>query len=144
MKHNHFRLFAILIGLAACAGCAYGVWHFWKMPAEGHWTVGAFSPPLAQASDRLEVLLAAEPILKLAEQQAVVLKQKTSETPVTAEMLTVRLNNYDRVRFAKVPVMLGLAAGAGAGLVLLLIGLFTPLIKALKPPEIVEMHLLEE
>lgn len=143
MKHNHFRLFAILIGLAACAGCAYGVWHFWKMPAEGHWTVGAFSPPLAQASDRLEVLLAGEPILKLAEQQAVVLKQKTSETPVTAEMLTVRLNNFDRDRFAKVPLMLGLAAGAGGGLVLLLVGLFAPLIKALKPPDIVDLHLEE-
>lgn len=143
MKHNHFRLFAILIGLAACAACCYGVYYYWKMPAEGHWTVGAYSPPLATASDRLEVLLAAEPLLKSVEQQAVVLKQKGAETPVTADMLTVRLNNYDRDRLAKLPRMLGLAAGAGGAFVLFLIGLFVPLIKALKPPDIVDLHLEE-
>ena len=143
MKHNHFRLFAILIGLAACAGCAFGVYYYSKMPAEGHWTVGSFSPPLEKASDRLEVLLAAEPLLKLVERQEVVLKQKGAETPVTADLLAVRLNNYDRDRLAKLPLMLGLAAGAGGAFVLFLIGLFVPLIKALKPPDIVDLHLEE-
>ena len=143
MKHNHFRLFAILIGLLVCGGAGYGIFYFWNLPAEGHWTVGAFSPPLAQASDRLEVIVAGEPILKLVEGQALVLKQKGAETPVAAEALAVRLNNYDRDRLALVPRLLALAAVAGAGLVLFLVGLFTPLIAALKPPDIVDLHLEE-
>lgn len=143
MKHNHFRLFAILIGLLACGGACYGIYYFWNLPAEGHWTAGAFSPPLSQASDRLEVILAGEPILKLVEAQALVLKTKGAETPVAADALAVRINNYDRDRFAKVPLMLGLAAVAGCAFAFFLVGLFTPLIAALKPPDIVDLHLEE-
>ncbi len=143
MKHNHFRLFAILIGLLACAGASYGVYHFWTLPAEGHWTADAFSPPVAKAADRVELLYAGEPFLKLVEAQTVVLKEKTAEAPLVADKLLARLNTYDRDRFAQVPLMLGLAAVAGGGLVLLLVGLFVPLIKALKPPEIVDLHLEE-
>ena len=143
MKHNHFRLFAILIGLLACGGACYGIWYFWNLPPEGHWTVGAFSPPLAQASDRLEVILAGEPILKVVEAQALVLKKKGAETPVAAENLAVRINNYDQDRLALVPRLLALAAVAGAAFALFLVGLFTPLIAALKPPDIVDLHLEE-
>ena len=143
MKHNHFRLFAILIGLLACAGASYGVYHFWKMPAEGHWTADAFSPPLSKAADRVEVLYAGEPFLKLVESQAVVLKEKAAEAPLVADKLLARLNNYDQVRLSKLPLLLGLAAAAGGGFVLFLIGLFVPLIKALKPPDIVDLHLEE-
>lgn len=143
MKHNHFRLFAILLGLLVCGGACYGVAHFWTLPAEGHWTQEAFSPPLAQVSDRVEVFVSGEPILKLVEAQRLVVKEKEAETAVAAEKLVARVNNYERDRLARLPMMLGLAAGAGAGLVLFLIGLFTPLIKALKPPEIVDLHLEE-
>lgn len=143
MKHNHFRLFAILIGLLACAGASYGVYHFWQVPAEGHWTADAFSPPLAKAADRVEILYAGEPFLKVVESQAVILKEKTTEAPLVADKLLARLNNYDQARLAKVPLLLGLAAAAGGGFVLFLVGLFAPLIKALKPPDIVDLHLEE-
>ncbi len=143
MKHNHFRLFAILIGLLVCGGACYGAFYLWNMPPEGHWTKGAFSPPLSQAADRVEVILEGEPILKLVEGEALVLKRKGAETPVAADKLAVRLNNYERDRLAQVPLMLGLAAVAGAAFALFLVGLFTPLIAALKPPDIVDLHLEE-
>jgi hypothetical protein len=141
VKHNHFRLFAILFGLLVCAGACYGVLHFWKVPTEGHWTPAAFSPPLAQVSDRVEIFVFGEPILKVVEGQNLVIKRKGAETPVTAGDLVASVNNFDRVRFEKVQVMLGLAAVAGGAFVLFLVGLFTPLIKALKPPDIVDLHL---
>jgi len=141
VKHNHFRSFAILFGLLLCAGACYGVYHFWQVPAEGHWTPEAFAPPLAQVSDRVKVSIGGDPILKLVEEQRLVVKEKEAETPVAADKLVASVNNYDQARFAKVPLMLGLAAVAGAGFVLFLVGLFVPLIKALKPPEIVDLHL---
>jgi membrane-associated protease RseP (regulator of RpoE activity) len=144
VKHNHFRLFAILFGLLVCAAACYGVFYLWNVPAEGHWTPAAFAPPLAQVSDRVEVFVFGEPILKAVEAQNLVLKRKGAETPVAAGDIVASVNNYDRDRFTQVRTMLALAAVAGGAFVLLLVGLFTPLIKALKPPDIVDLHLLEE
>ena len=53
MKRNHFRSFAILIGLLACGGACYGLLNPWQQPADAYWTATAFSPPLATASDRV-------------------------------------------------------------------------------------------
>ena len=141
MKRNHFRSFAILIGLLACAGACYAFMHVWEQPADAYWTATAFSPPLASVSDRVELYVADEPLLKAVGEERLVLKKKTTEAPVVAADLVARVNNYDKVRLARIPTMLGLAAAAGGGFVLFLIGLFAPLISALVPPTIVDLHL---
>jgi len=141
VKRNHFRSFAILVGLLLCAGACYGVLRLWEQPADAYWTAAAVSPTLTTVSDRVEVFVANEPILKAAGEGRLVLKQKTAEVPVAADNLVARVNNYDRARLARIPTLLGLAAAAGAGLVLFLIGLFAPLIGALVPPEIIDLHL---
>ena len=141
MKRNHFRSFAILVGLLACAGACYGLLHVWEQPADAYWTVTAFSPPLASVSDRVELFVSDEPLLKAVTEERLVLKKKTTEAPVAAADLVARMNTYDRVRLARIPTMLGLAAAAGGGLVLFLIGLFAPLIRELVPPTIVDLHL---
>jgi hypothetical protein len=74
-------------------------------------------------------------------EERLILKKKTSEAPVAAGDLVARVNNYDKVRLARIPTMLGLAAAAGGGLVLFFIGLFAPLIRELVPPRIVDLHL---
>ena len=89
------------------------------------------------------VYVAGEPILKAIEAQKVVLKRKDGEAPLAASEIVASLNERDRVRLTKVPLMLGLAALSGGAFVLFLIGLFTPLISALKPPMIVDLHLEE-
>lgn len=143
MKQNHFRLFAILIGLLVCAGAGYGVYHFSQVPADGHFVDPAFAPPLAESAGRVVVYVAGEPILKAIEEQKVVLKRKDGDAPLAATEIVASLNERDGARLAKVPLMLGLAALAGGAFVLFLIGLFTPLISALKPPMIVDLHLEE-
>lgn len=141
MKRNHFRSFAILVGLLLCGGACYGGLQLWEQPSDANWTATAVSPTLAAVSDRVEVFVANEPILKAAEEGRLVLKQKTTDVPVVADSIVARVNNYERVRLARIPTLLGFAAAAGAGLVLFLIGLFAPLIGALVPPEIIDLHL---
>lgn len=141
MKKSHFRLFAILVGLVACGGACFGLWKLWEQPADAYWTAEAFSPTLAAVSDRVEVFVNEEPLLKAVGEERLVLKQKGSEAPLVAEKVIARVNNYERVRLARIPMMLALAAGVGAGFVLFLIGLFTPLIASLHPDELVDLHL---
>jgi hypothetical protein len=141
LKKSHFRSFAILIGLLVCAGACYGILRLWEQPADAYWTPAAYAPPLAQASDRVEVFVGGEPILKLAADQKLVLKEKTTEAPLAPDQLVARVNNYDRVRLARIPTLLALAAAAGAGLVFFLVGVFAPMIAALHPQELVDLHL---
>jgi hypothetical protein len=141
VKRNHFRLFAIVIGLLACAGACYGLLQLWQQPADAYWTATAFSPPLASASDRVELFVADEPLLKVVGEERLILKKKTTEAPVAAGDLVARVNNYEKARLARIPTMLELAAAAGGGLVLFLIGLFAPLIRELVPPPIVDLDL---
>jgi len=141
VKKSHFRLFALLVGLVACGGACFGLWKLWQQPVDAYWTATAFSPTLAASADRVEVYVDDEPLLKAVGEERLVLKQKGAEAPVVADKVVARVNNYERVRLARLPMMLGLAAGAGAGFVLFLIGLFTPLIASLHPDELVDLHL---
>ena len=141
MKKSHFRLFAILVGLVACGGACFGLWKLWQQPADAYWTAEAFSPTLAADGDRVEVFVNEEPLLKAVGEERLVLKQKGAEAPVAAEKVVARVNNYERVRLARLPMLLALAAGAGAGFVLFLIGLCTPLIASLHLDELVDIHL---
>lgn len=141
MKKSHFRLFAILVGLVACGGAAYGLFTLWQQPADAYWTATAFSPTLAASADRVEVFVNDEPLLKAVAEERIVHKQKGAEAPVAADKVIARVNNYEKVRLARLPMMLGLAAAAGAGFVLFLIGLFTPFIASLHPDELVDLHL---
>ena len=141
MKKSHFRLFAILVGLVACGGACFGIWKLWQQPLDSYWTAEAFSPTLAAASDRVEVFVNDEPLLKAVAEERIVHKQKGAEAPVVADKVVARVNNYERVRLARIPMLLALAAGAGAGFVLFLIGLFTPFIASLHPDELVDLHL---
>jgi EAL domain-containing protein (putative c-di-GMP-specific phosphodiesterase class I) len=106
MKQNHFRLFAILIGLLVCAGAGYGVYHFAQVPADGHFVDPAFAPPLADSAGRVVVYVAGEPILKAIEEQRVVLKRKAGDAPVAASEIVASLNERDGVRLAHFPVLM--------------------------------------
>lgn len=141
MKKNHFRSFAILLGLIACAGACYGLLHLWQQPVEDAWTPSAYAPPFVEVADRVQLYVGGEPLTKVLEKQQVILKKDGTEVPLTPQHLVATVNNHDRVLLARIPTMLGLAAAAGAALVLFLVGLFAPLISALKPPKIVDLHL---
>ncbi len=141
MGKSHFRSFAILVGLLAFAAAGWGLRDNWEQPADAYWTQASFSPPLAQVADRVEIWVNEEPLLKAVGEERLALRQGGAEATVAASRLVARVNNYDRARLERVPTMLAFAALAGGGLVLLLVGLFVPLISALRAPSLVDLHL---
>jgi hypothetical protein len=141
LKKNHFRSFAILFGLLVCGAACYGLLHLWQQPVEDAWTPSAYAPPFVDVADRVQLYVGGEPLTKVLEKQQLVLKKDGAEAPFTAQQLVATVNNHDRLMLGRIPVMLGLAAVAGAALVLFLVGLCAPLISALKPPPIVDLHL---
>jgi hypothetical protein len=141
LKKNHFRSFSILFGLLVCAAACYGLLHLWQQPVEDSWTPSAYAPPFVEVADRVQLYVGGEPLTKVIEKQQLVLKKNGAEVPFAAEHLVATVNNHDRILLARIPTLLGLAAVAGAALVLFLVGLCAPLISALKPPPIVDLHL---
>ena len=73
-------------------------------PKDVWWTPATLLVPLAQAQDRVQVYVRGEPV-----------------TASLAGEIGLRLNNFDRIRAAQLPVMLSSAAACGALVVLLII-----------------------
>jgi hypothetical protein len=141
VKKNPFRPFAIVIGLLVCGLAGFRLWQLWEQPADAFWTQPAYAPTLDAVSDRFAVLVDGEPVLKLVKEQKLLLVVKETPAPVTAERLTVSVNNYDKVRASRIPAMIVFAAVAGGAFILFLVGLFTPLIGSFHPQELVDLHL---
>ncbi len=141
MKSGHFRLFAIVCGLLFCGLASFRLWQLWNVPAEGHWIPAHLAVPLDSTADRLELLVGGEPAAKVLAAQRMTLATSRGSGPMTPGDLTVRLNTYEKERLATVPRMLALSAVAGGGLVLLVIGLLTPLIGSFRPHGLVDINL---
>jgi hypothetical protein len=138
---RHFRLFAILCGLLACAGGSFRVWQLQNQPVGDPWTPAIYAPGLEATTDKLEVLLAGEPLAKAITEQRLTMATSAGAVPVKLSEVKVRLNNEAALRAATVPPMLGFSALAGGGFVLFLIGLLTPMIGAFKQHGLVDIHL---
>ncbi len=130
MYRSYFRFTSILLGVLLGGLAGFRLWQLWNVPTDTHWLPAHLSVPLDAASDRLEVLLKGDPLLKALGDGRMTVTEKGNAVPVSPRDLTVRINNYDRDRAGQIPEMLAWAALAGAALVLLLVGLFTPLIGA--------------
>lgn len=141
MTTSHFRFFAIVCGLLVCALASFGLYQLWNRPVEAGLTPASYAPPLEKTADRLEVLVSHVPLAKAIAEQRLSITVDGNTVPVSAADVTVRLHEGDRVRIATVPRMLGLAAAAGAGFVLLVVGLLTPLIGEFRPHGLIDLHL---
>lgn len=143
MERSHFRFFALAFGLLVCALSLYKLFLlFTPPPAEAAWTPAHLALPLSSTSDRFEVLVKGAPLASSLEAQKLLvgLEGGGAET-LSKSDLTVRVNDQDRIRLSRMPLMLGLAGLAGGAFVLLVIGLFTPLIGAFRPHGLVDLHL---
>ena len=138
---SHFRLFAILCGLVACAGGSYRVWQLSTQPVGDPWTPAVYAPGIESTADRLEVLVGGVPLVQAVAEQRLSMTTNAGPVPVKVGEVRVRLNNEASLRAAQVSPMLGFSALAGGGLVLLLIGLLTPVIGAFKQHGLIDIHL---
>jgi len=138
---GHFRLFAIVCGLLVSAGASYRVWQLSSQPIPEKWTPAIYALGLESTADRFEVLLSGVPLAKALAEQQLMMAASGNLVPVKGSDVKVRMNNEPAIRAAAVPAMIGFAALAGGGLVLLVIGLLTPMIGAFHQRGLIDLHL---
>ncbi len=141
MKKSHFRLWALLGGGVVLAFALVGLWKVQTAPVDTSLTPAHLAPPLSTIAGRYEVLVAGVPLDKAIADKRLLLAGENGASTLVVPEATVRVNDAERVRAARVPSMLALSALAGGGFVLFLIGLFAPLIGAFKQHGLIDMHL---
>ena len=141
MQKSHFRLWALLGGGVVLVLALGGLWKVQTAPVDTSLTPAHLAPPLSSTADRFEVLVAGVPLQKAIADKRLLLAGENGAAAIVVPEATVRVNEADRVRAARVPSLLALAAMAGGGFVLFVIGLFAPRIGAFKQHGLIDMHL---
>ena len=86
------------------------------------WTPRTMLIPLAESADRVEIYVLGQPLTALLRAGQIRIAEGGSMRVLTASEIGLRVNNWDRVRAERLPVLLVSAVGCGfAALMLLLI-----------------------
>lgn len=141
MQKSHFRLWALLGGGVILVLALGGLWKVQTAPVDMSLTPAHLAQPLSSTADRFEVLVASVPLQKAIAEKRLMLVGENGAAAIVVPEATVRTNDADKVRAARVPSLLALAAMAGGGFVLFLIGLLAPRIGAFKQHGLIDMHL---
>jgi hypothetical protein len=141
MSSGLFRFFAITFGFLVCGLAVFRLWQLANEQVNTWWTPVHLALPLDATTDRFEVLVGGTPLPKAIEAKRLSIASDGTVFPLSASDVLVRVNNHDRNRVARMPGMMALAAAAGGGFVLFVIGLVTPLIGAFRPHGLVDLHL---
>jgi len=83
-------------------------------PSDIWWTPPSLMVPLTEAADRVRVYVAGKPLTALVEAGQLRIADGASSRVVAASDIGFRLNNYDRVRAERIPLLLAYAAMCGA------------------------------
>jgi len=117
------RIYYAFLGLVFLATAAAPLIRELSQRRDIWWTPSAMMVPLAEGKDRVVIYARGKPLLDLVQDGAVRLEENGVATTLTARDLGLRFNNWDRVRAARVPLMLMYAAGCGVSAFLILLGL---------------------
>jgi len=90
-------------------------------PADIWWTPPAMAITLAESQDRVQIYARGRPLGAVLDAKQLWIKDEAGSGPLGAHEIGLRLNNWDRVRAARLPALLVYAAACGGGLVLLLV-----------------------
>src|SRR5690349_3170809 len=85
------------------------------------WTPPAMALSLAESQDRVRIYARGEPLGTLLEAKQLWIREEAGSSALDAREVGLRFNNWDRVRAARIPMLLTHAAVCGAGIVLLLL-----------------------
>jgi hypothetical protein len=141
MQKSHFRLWALLGGGVILVLALAGFWWVQSAPVDTSLTPAHLAPPLSSVADRFDVLVEGIPLAKAIADKRLFLAGENGAASVVVTDAAVRINDAERVRAGRVPSLLTLAAIAGGGFVLFVIGLFAPRIGAFKPHGLIDMHI---
>ncbi len=90
-------------------------------PSDIWWTPQTMALSLTETQDRVQIYARGKPLGALLDANQLWIKDKLGSTPLGAREIGLRLNNWDRVRAARLPTLLVYAAACGGGVVLLLV-----------------------
>ena len=85
------------------------------------WTPPPMALSLAESQDRVRIFVHGKPLDSLVAARQLSVTDERGSSPVGADDIGLRLNNWDRVRAARIPMLLGYAACCGGGAVLFLL-----------------------
>src|SRR6267378_2574876 len=90
-------------------------------PSDIWWTPLPLASSLAESRDRVEIYARGKPLGALLEAGQLRVADQAGSTALGANEITVRFNNWDRVRAERVPMLLLYAGAFGVGLALLFV-----------------------
>ena len=85
------------------------------------WTPLAMALSLADSKDRVEIYMRGQPLAGLLDQKRLSITDGAGSRVLRVEDIGLRFNNWDRVRAARLPLLLLYAAACGGGIVLLVL-----------------------
>ena len=85
------------------------------------WTPPAMALSLAESQDRVEIYARGKPLGALLNGGQLRITDETGSSALGVREISVRFNNWDRVRAARLPFVLLYAAACGAGAVVVLV-----------------------
>jgi len=85
------------------------------------WTPATNQLPLAESRDRVEIYVRGRPLGMLLEQGHLAITDSAGPHVLGAQDIAVRLNNWDRVRIQRLPLLLIYTAVLGAGILALVV-----------------------
>lgn len=124
MKRDPVRLYFLLFGGIFLLVSVLHLIAFVRQRRDIWWTPNDMRVPIAQAQDRVRVYVAEEPLLDALKARGLLVAGSGGPTPLRESEVSVRFNNWDRVRAEQIPALASYAAGAGAAGVTLLFGVF--------------------
>lgn len=85
------------------------------------WTPPAMALSLDEGHDRVRIFARGKPLKALLEARQLWIREEAGSSTLDARDVGLRFNNWDRVRAARIPMLLTYSAACGAGVVLLLL-----------------------
>ncbi len=85
------------------------------------WTPPAMASTLGDSRDRVEIYMGDKPLAARLTAQQLWIRDETGSRVVSADEIRVRFNNWERMRTARLPLLLVCAAALGGGLVIFLV-----------------------
>ena len=115
------RLFYSGLTLALLFIPAVALYSELARPSDIWWTPPAMASTLGTSRDRVEIYARDKPLTARLTAQQLWIRDETGSRVVNADGIRLRFNNWERMRTARLPLMLVCAAALGAGLVIFLV-----------------------
>jgi hypothetical protein len=118
-----FRKYLLIFGGVFFLMSALQIVRFFGQPADIWWTPKTLGLSLPDTADRVEVYVRDVALRDHVNAGRLQLVTDSGATAVAGSDIRLRVNNWDRIRCERIPVLLGHAVALGATGVLFLIGL---------------------